>query len=456
MVETHPEPDVPGTQGPLKPSKKIVFVHHGSFVGGGSSISLINTLKWLKQNADFELKLWCPHKVVNDHIQNTLGIEAFTMPNPMKLIGKVLIGWAPWYRLKTARVFLRQLVHLPASIIAQVRCFHKERPGLVHLNSAILVSSAISARILGIPLVWHVREINLGSSLNLRRRFTGWLIRRLADTVVTISPVEAERIGGTRSPNVKVVYNYIDFEKFDLAKFDPAAIRDKLGIERDAKVLITLGGSANFRKGIVQLLGSMKYTDKDVTLLVVGPKHQHQQLSMGKRIYRNAVHGVENLLVTLGLVGTFSRYYDYRVEKTLSKLPAEIVNNRIVWVGEVFEVAPFVAAADVLVFAGMTPHFPRPVFEGWAMKKPALVFDVDGIRQNIDSGIDGLLVKPKSGKPLGIAANALIHDEEKCRAMGESGWHKSFDLFRVDKNIRKIVRIYEQLLLGKEDKDDGR
>jgi len=426
---------------------KILFIHHGSFIGGGSSISLLNTLKWIQHNTDHQIKLWCPYRVVNDYVKENMGVECLQIPDPLKIIGKVGIGWAPWYRLKTFRFFVRELTRFPSNVLHQIRDLYREKPDIVHLNSSILITSAIAAKLLGIPVVWHVREVNLGSRFSIRKRLMGAIIRRLSTRVIAISPVEAESISIEKENKIKVVYNYIDFEDFNPDDFIPLQTRKELGIHQDAKVLITLGGSANFRKGIVQILGALRYVKSNLVLLIVGPTHRAETITGLKKIWIDIVHLTEQFMYRFHLIDSVYRYYDYRVTKALRQCTKKFDSNNIVFTGEVPSVAKYLAVSDILIFAGMTPHFPRPIYEAWALHKPVIAFNVDGIMQNIDNDIDGILVDKRNARELGRAIDGLLNNTAKAKTMGDCGYEKANERFRIENNMKKIENIYQTIAM---------
>ena len=80
------------------------------------------------------------------------------------------------------------------------------------------------------------------------------------------------------------------------------------------------------------------------------------------------------------------------------------------------------------------------------MKKPVIAFDMLGIAENIDDGIDGIVVKEKSPKALGQAVNSIINDEIRLKKMGAEGYKKADKYFRLDRNVAKIWSIYQELI----------
>jgi len=113
--------------------------------------------------------------------------------------------------------------------------------------------------------------------------------------------------------------------------------------------------------------------------------------------------------------------------------------KNIRFIGKVDNVVPLIAICDILIFAGCTPHFPRPVYEAWALKKPIVAFDMDGISDNIENDIDGVIVNENTCYGL---SNAIPSVNSR---MGKNGYKKAMERFDMNKNIEKIIKIYGEI-----------
>jgi glycosyltransferase involved in cell wall biosynthesis len=110
------------------------------------------------------------------------------------------------------------------------------------------------------------------------------------------------------------------------------------------------------------------------------------------------------------------------------------------------DVAPLIAASDVLVFGGTIPHFARPVYEAWLMKRPVIAFDTPVMRAEIDDSEDGLLVPRDSAERLVASVRAIDEDRPRAQRLGEKGHGKA--LMRIDneRNVQTVISIYRRLL----------
>jgi len=424
----------------LKNSKKILFIHHGS-IPGGSPTSLANTIIGLQRFSDFEIKILCCHDSMKAFFKEKTGLDPGDIYSPFLILGRVMIGWASIFNLKTLYLLVREIVSLPISFYRQALTLRSESPAIVHLNSSILLITAICVKLLRLPLVWHVREVIVGGKFNVRKRLTGWIIRTLADRVITISPVEAASLGKDRKGNVQVVYNFIDFGHFDPALINLSETKKKFGVDQDDHVVLSLGG-ASFRKGAYQILCASKEINRKCKILLAGPPLKRKDRNKGTRLLIRLFLKIEQFLCTSRLKSYYSWFYEDRLQNEIKS----ISDDRIRFIGQIDDVVPLIAISDILVFAGTTPHFPRPVYEAWAMKKPVVIFDVEGVSPNISEGYDGVIVRNHTGTALAQKLNEILGNKSLLQQFGENGYRKAKDRFDIDKNIFEIITTYQKIL----------
>jgi glycosyltransferase involved in cell wall biosynthesis len=255
---------------------------------------------------------------------------------------------------------------------------------------------------------------------------------------VSISPAEARALGYDRQHKVEVVYNSIDLAAFDSARWAQGEARAALGLSLQGCLILSLGGVSHW-KGTVELIEAMAHIRSDSTLILAGAALSAPDAPVSAGIRR--LLAIEDALVNAGLQRFRLVHYAERVR--LAMLGA--TRDQIRFMGMREDVPCMLAAADVVVFAGVAPQFPRPIFEAWAMKKPVVVFDVNGIADHVADGVDGVVVRDLSGQALGQALSTLIADPQRMRAMGEKGYAKACGCFDRDVNARHVARLYADI-----------
>jgi glycosyltransferase involved in cell wall biosynthesis len=77
-------------------------------------------------------------------------------------------------------------------------------------------------------------------------------------------------------------------------------------------------------------------------------------------------------------------------------------------------VRPFYEQSDVLVFPSYREGFPNVVIEAGAMELPSIVTDINGSREIIEDGRNGLIVPARDEQALFEAMKWMVeHDEER-------------------------------------------
>lgn len=390
---------------------KILFINHGTILAG-APLSLLYLTRELEKRPEVDLEVVCHAPLMRDFFAGKLNSPVNLWVNPHTLLGKILIGWSSLKTRGATRQFIVDLLSFPVSIWRQMRLIQKRKPDLVHLNSATLFSSAIAARLAGIPVIWHIRE-----PLQGKEQLVSWVgrfIRTKAAAVITISEEEAVRLGQDDEKKVHVVYNPINVETLRPELYDQEQEKQKLGFRVTDKLVLSLGG-VNARKGTLELVESMQWTDPETYMLIAGPPLPPQARE-----------------------GT----YEHRIIKALEKLP----EGKVTFPGNLENIVPLLAACDLLIFAGMKPHFPRPVYEAWQMHKPVIVFGMKGVSNQVEHGVNGIVVRELTGKALGLAIAELLDDPSARACYGQAGRQKAERMCNPASVALQVLDVYRKVL----------
>jgi N,N'-diacetylbacillosaminyl-diphospho-undecaprenol alpha-1,3-N-acetylgalactosaminyltransferase len=112
--------------------------------------------------------------------------------------------------------------------------------------------------------------------------------------------------------------------------------------------------------------------------------------------------------------------------------------------GEVPDVRPILARADVVVLPSYREGTPRALLEAAAMGKPVITTDTVGCREVVDGGVNGLLVPVKDVKALAQAMVCLINNPDMRKRMGKAGREKMEREFDERIVLEKTLQVYQQ------------
>jgi len=224
-------------------------------------------------------------------------------------------------------------------------------------------------------------------------------------------------------------------------------------------------------EGVKQDLANNGITDKPMQVLGYGntrgvdldyfkcqtPKRQNDKEELrfifvgrlvGDKGINELVFAFKKLLEThpfakLTLVGPLERELDPLEPETLEEIKQ---NQSIEAVGMQEDVRPWMAKSDVLVFPSYREGFPNVVIEAGAMELPSIVTDINGSREIIVEGVNGIIIPPRDKEALLIAMKRMIeHPKErnamakKARPMVASRYEQRFVWDCLKKYYREIL-----------------
>ena len=112
--------------------------------------------------------------------------------------------------------------------------------------------------------------------------------------------------------------------------------------------------------------------------------------------------------------------------------------------GEVADVRPHLARCHVLVLPSYREGTPRSVLEAMATGRPVIVTDVPGCRETIVDGQHGMMVPVRDPAALAAAAEQLLADPERMRAMGRRARdrvERLYDARQVAAQMTEVMRL---------------
>jgi glycosyltransferase involved in cell wall biosynthesis len=105
-------------------------------------------------------------------------------------------------------------------------------------------------------------------------------------------------------------------------------------------------------------------------------------------------------------------------------------------------------AADVFAFSTFYEHHPFAVLEALATGLPVVTTTVGGIPETIQSGKNGLLVKPFHSKQFSEAILQLLDDPSKAAEMGREARQTVEDQLDWRIVVNDAMKVYDDALSG--------
>lgn len=103
------------------------------------------------------------------------------------------------------------------------------------------------------------------------------------------------------------------------------------------------------------------------------------------------------------------------------------------------------AQADIFVFPTQADCFPYVLMEAMAAGLPIVATDIGAIREQVEAGVNGLLLPVADPGALATALKALVNDDSKRRAMAIASRRLAEERFDGRRNYSKILTLMKNL-----------
>ena len=143
------------------------------------------------------------------------------------------------------------------------------------------------------------------------------------------------------------------------------------------------------------------------------------------------------------LVGGKEAEYDPLKLETLEEI---VRNPAIEDLGFQDDVRPFLVASDVFVFPSYREGFPNAVIEAGAMGLPSIVTDINGSREIIMNGVNGVIIPSHSVESLYEAMKYVINYPDEVKRMANSS--RSLIASRYEQGFVQqcLIDYYKEIL----------
>lgn len=141
-------------------------------------------------------------------------------------------------------------------------------------------------------------------------------------------------------------------------------------------------------------------------------------LFVGRIVKDKGVNELVNAFLRLNLLKPETRLflvgpYEDDIDPVLPETRKAIDDNEaIIAVGRKSDVRSYYAASDCFVFPSYREGFPNTVLEAGAMGLPSIVTDINGSREIIEDGFNGLIVPSKNEDALFDAMQKIVEDSD--------------------------------------------
>lgn len=270
------------------------------------------------------------------------------------------------------------------------RLMRREKPDMVHsMTPKAGMVTMIAAWLARVPIRIHTfTGLVFPTSTGLKRRilmFTDWLTCACATHIIPEGEgVKADLLKNKITKKDIRVLGHGNIRGIDLEHFKPEPHKTS---PKESGFSFVFVGRLVGDKGINELVEAFSRLNKahpETRLVLVGPEEK-------------------------------------KIDPIHPEAAAEIDRNPAIdAVGQQKDVRPFFASADALVFPSYREGFPNVVIEAGAMGLPSIVTDINGSREIIIDGENGMIIPSKNAEALYQAMKHFVENPEDVKRMAEN------------------------------------
>lgn len=302
------------------------------------------------------------------------------------------------------------------SLLRFMKVIKRNRVNIIHANgSRACFYSVLAGRLLGIPILWHVRETITDFFL-----YDGFMVL-LADIIICVSKgvqnKRFERFGPTIRSKTRVVYNGVDTRTFKGNEDKRELIRKGFGLE-ECDVLFGIVGNLISIKGQDFFLRALAKAKKE------RPALEARVLLVGRPLDPRFHKGLRKLVSGMGLNGDVI-FHDYTEDIT-----------------DIF------SALDVFALPSKREGFSRSLLEAMSYGLPVLATRLDETKEAVIDGEGAIFADYNDVEKMGAALIRLSEKSSLRRAMGTANRKRAEDRYDIERHAESLQEIYSELLSG--------
>jgi glycosyltransferase involved in cell wall biosynthesis len=307
---------------------------------------------------------------------------------------------------------LDDLANFMPALLQTLWTTYRFRPDLIHVNNEPLCnrSAVLAGKLLGVPVVSHVRGDQQGS-LMMHSFF------KMPDYFIAVSRWVSESIGriGVAERKRTYIYDGIELDRLDLTA-DGGPFRRRHGISKDA-----------FAVGLVGLL--------------IPWKGQDLFLDAAERLAAQMPDAV------FAIVGGTPDEFAYFEAHLRRRAGTPSLRGRVTFTGHVADMAAAYNGLDVVLSASTSPEpLGTMIIEAMTMARPILAPNHGGAIEMVEDRRTGLLFLPGDAADLARKVLLLERDRQLGRQLGQAARAQALQTFSIGEHVRQVEGVYERVL----------
>jgi glycosyltransferase involved in cell wall biosynthesis len=202
-----------------------------------------------------------------------------------------------------------------------------------------------------------------------------------------------------------------------------------------------------------KVLSTVRCAIRNSTVTLAQPAIQGLRLIMVARF--NEQKDQATLLNAIAQIPDFSGHVDFvgsgpSLESCKSLADDLGISQKVSFLGDRRDVPDLLARSQIFVLATHYEGLPISILEAMRSGLPVIASDVNGIPEEVEHDVTGLVVPPRDSYALANAIRSLVASPDIRRSMGKAARQKFEREFTIERMVRETAEIYEELLADKD------
>jgi len=398
--------------------KRVLFVHHGSGMGGAPQLLLKFLLRLDTQK--YKPVVWCIRRSSASDLfeQHRFKVIIDTAACPFLHISDGFYGF------RHPHLVIKMLWGQIRSYFTAKKIFKEINPDLIHINSVVVPGILRAAYEQECPVIVNILECVHAGYTGFRKNIIIKKTLKWGDYFVFMLESEAKKWKVLGNENVVVVYDFI--EQVSGVGCQVSGTDYRLPITNNQLPSIGYLGRFTKAKGVhylLESLGILKQRGIKFHAYLIGPfaemPLENQKSKIKNYVGRLPYFDLLNLIVK-----------------------RENIEEEVTFTGEVTNVHEVITQLDVLAAPFTESHFSRLCGEAAMAGKVIVSFDIDGPGEEIIDGETGFLVKPFNVKEFADKLELALTKPDLRKEMEGKAKEHGKKVFDADKNFAKVMELY--------------
>jgi glycosyltransferase involved in cell wall biosynthesis len=282
----------------------------------------------------------------------------------------------------------------------------KVLPDVIHINGESGMPIVLAAKLLGIPLIFHLR-VSSGFE-----HYEDSL--KTSDAIIAVSEfVKREASKKDIDKNrIRVIFDGVDTQHFSRKHFDKAAMRKEFGLPQNARIVLNIARFAKNKRHDLLIAASeiARKSIRDLHLILVG-ETEGDDLCHGSVVEQISKAGLDRHVTFLGF------------QRDIRKIEA---------------------AADALVLCSDREPLGTCLMEAMAMELPVVVTDSGGSHELFKHGVTGLKTPGGNVSELASKMVEILTNRELAERIAYSAREFAETELSIQLHADKISEVYEE------------